>query len=78
MSRHHSPAPSGREHSRRRDTSAPPALDLPSTTKRSPHHPTPPLDGDRRVLSPLTELKGERTLLFRKLRELQKKIVSLF
>ena len=86
MRRHHTPVPGGREPSPpafRREPSAPPSLGLPRSqelsrppqlpsTLAASDHPTPPRDGR------VKELKGERTLLYKKLRELQKKIVSLF
>ena len=86
MRRHHTPVPGGREPSPpafRREPSAPPSLGLPRSRELSlpPRLPstlaasddsTPPRDGR------FKELKGERTLLYKKLRELQKKIVSLF
>ena len=86
MRRHHTPVPGGWEHSPpafRREPSAPPSLGLPRSRELSPpprlpstlaasDDPTPPQDGR------FKELKGERTLLYKKLRELQKKIVSLF
>ena len=86
MRRHLTPTLGGRDLSPRappfrREPSAPPAIGLPRP--RLEHSPPPrrPARGEESGTYdpvPLRELKGERSALYKKLRELQKKIVSLF